>query len=734
MASLMPQGKQQYFDSNSNELSGGRVYTYAAGTSTPLATFSDAAGAVPNTNPVVLNARGEATIFWADSSYKVVLKDASDVEIWSQDNLRLTQYTTTGETVTAALDARLPEIGTYALLRAYTGPLTAFYVRGFANMFDGGHGVFRVDSADTTSSDDFGTILVGSDGRRWKREFVGAISPTWFGAVGDGATDDGVAMNRALSYLRNKIDTASNAITVVKLDLANKIYATTISLNATGLREGWEITNGMILGKCTGKAVLDIIGSRAGRLTNLTVRGDQTNRPSVGIQAARGSASPEIYGFCDGMLFDKVFTNGWFSTAAIHMYGQEGSTYTRCKFWNSDKDAYIAIHSGFSTVAMSSDYRTPTTGAVSYINNKYMGVDYLHLPVNASATITGITQANPAVVTATGHPFNNGDVVVIGLVNGMTQINNFSATVANKTTNTFELTGVNSSGFSAYTSGGQAVVAQTKPSILFERGEQHHWDTCYIVNYGSDSVEIGFPGGHEPRSVWFDALFEGAGSRSHVRFSDAGTIYGFKLHTYNTHCRDYIMSVGGTVGTVALYEPEIVVTNLSVGAPVLVSDAARFALYAADVHVPNSTVLSSTTLADRFVGTLRHSSTGDAANINSKYSSTNDGTFVPTVTASSGTITSYTPSGSVKYIGNLVFFQVKAVITDNGTGAGNITITLPFTNTTHCVVAGREYGISGHALTGIIGAGSATISIARYDGSYPAATGATILCSGVCTI
>lgn len=88
MASLMPQGKQRYTDNNGNNLAGGKLYTYASGTSTPLATYSDQAGAVPNANPVVLNARGEATIFWGSAPYKVALKDASDVEIWTQDNLQ----------------------------------------------------------------------------------------------------------------------------------------------------------------------------------------------------------------------------------------------------------------------------------------------------------------------------------------------------------------------------------------------------------------------------------------------------------------------------------------------------------------------------------------------------------------------------------------------------------------------------------------------------------------------
>lgn len=100
----------------------------------------------------------------------------------------LVEYVTTDETVTEALDARLPEIGSYALLRAYTGDLTSFYVRGVANIFDGGAGVFRVDVADVSSSDNGGTIIVDASGNRWKREFKGYAKARWFGAIGDGST------------------------------------------------------------------------------------------------------------------------------------------------------------------------------------------------------------------------------------------------------------------------------------------------------------------------------------------------------------------------------------------------------------------------------------------------------------------------------------------------------------------------------------------------------------------
>ena len=68
--------------------------------------------------------------------------------------------------------------------------------------------------------------------------------------------------------------------------------------------------------------------------------------------------------------------------------------------------------------------------------------------------ITGITQANPAVVTSSSHGFSNGQTVVIDSVVGMTEVNNLAFTVANATTNTFELSGVDSSAYTAYTSGG----------------------------------------------------------------------------------------------------------------------------------------------------------------------------------------------------------------------------------------------------------------------------------------
>ena len=74
--------------------------------------------------------------------------------------------------------------------------------------------------------------------------------------------------------------------------------------------------------------------------------------------------------------------------------------------------------------------------------------------------ITGATAANPVVITSNGHGFVNGDKISIRGVVGMVELNTETAyTVANKATNTFELSGVDGSGFTAYGSAGVATKA-----------------------------------------------------------------------------------------------------------------------------------------------------------------------------------------------------------------------------------------------------------------------------------
>lgn len=79
--------KPQFFDVNGDPLSGGFLYVYLAGTTTPATSYSDVDLTTPNANPIVLDSRGECDLYMSDGVYKYVLKDSDDVTIWTVDNI-----------------------------------------------------------------------------------------------------------------------------------------------------------------------------------------------------------------------------------------------------------------------------------------------------------------------------------------------------------------------------------------------------------------------------------------------------------------------------------------------------------------------------------------------------------------------------------------------------------------------------------------------------------------------
>lgn len=82
----------QFFDNNGNPLSGGKLFTYAAGTTTNQATYTSSSGNTAHTNPIVLDAAGRVpggSEVWLiiGSAYKFIAKTSTDVQLWSADNI-----------------------------------------------------------------------------------------------------------------------------------------------------------------------------------------------------------------------------------------------------------------------------------------------------------------------------------------------------------------------------------------------------------------------------------------------------------------------------------------------------------------------------------------------------------------------------------------------------------------------------------------------------------------------
>lgn len=88
MAILLQAPYSQFLDDDGNPLTGGKVYSYEAGTTTPKATYTDYTGLIAATNPVILDAAGRATI-WVEGDYKFTVTDSADVVIRTVDHIEV---------------------------------------------------------------------------------------------------------------------------------------------------------------------------------------------------------------------------------------------------------------------------------------------------------------------------------------------------------------------------------------------------------------------------------------------------------------------------------------------------------------------------------------------------------------------------------------------------------------------------------------------------------------------
>lgn len=162
MAVLSPPPKLQFFKADGTPLVGGKLYSYAGGTTTPLATYADASGATPNANPVILDSRGEANVWFGTASYKLKLTDADDVEIWTVDNMNGPDAVT--------------EAAILGILAASNGADLIGYIQS-------------------------GTGAVAQTVQDALRR---TITPQDFGAVGDGSADDTAAFQAAINEAQSK--------------------------------------------------------------------------------------------------------------------------------------------------------------------------------------------------------------------------------------------------------------------------------------------------------------------------------------------------------------------------------------------------------------------------------------------------------------------------------------------------------------------------------------------------
>lgn len=141
----------QFFTNSGVILSGGKLYTYAAGTTTPQATFTSSSGNTNHTNPIILDSAGRVPsgeIWLSTSPYKFLLKDSNDVLIATYDNIfgvgaaTVQNYTGNGSTVGYAISGNVVAVyinGVYQNRNTYSvasGTLTFTQAPPFTSLIE----------------------------------------------------------------------------------------------------------------------------------------------------------------------------------------------------------------------------------------------------------------------------------------------------------------------------------------------------------------------------------------------------------------------------------------------------------------------------------------------------------------------------------------------------------------------------------------------------------------------
>jgi hypothetical protein len=224
----------QFLDNSGNPLTGGKIFTYAAGTTTPQASYTSSNGAIAHSNPIILDAAGRVPsgeIWLTDGfQYKFLIKTSADVQIGSYDNIvginsNFVNYTnsqeiqtaTAGQTVftlttmqyqpgTNSLSVFVDGVNQYGPGALYAYVETSSTVVTFTSGLHVGADVkFTTTAINSSSATDAEQVsytppFTGGVVTNVEAKLAQTVSVKDFGAKGDNSTDDSAAINAASLY------------------------------------------------------------------------------------------------------------------------------------------------------------------------------------------------------------------------------------------------------------------------------------------------------------------------------------------------------------------------------------------------------------------------------------------------------------------------------------------------------------------------------------------------------
>lgn len=371
----------------------------------------------------------------------------------------------------------------------------------------------QLDAASTLLTIDASTSTYTSAGtgavaRTISSKLQETVSVTDFGAIGDGVTDDTAAIQAAMDYAKVTPSVGTLHIPASTYLITTLDYGAPTSSQRYNIKGDGKNKTKLLKTDATAEAMLTISSSSA------TFFIGEVKFSGFRMEGQVATTTACILSYA---MANCHFEDVWLEKAVVcwQDFGAISCVWDRCilnagqfgfrsEWWNSAISAGDTNSNDMNNCTLTNN----TKWGFWFDDGREFNLRGGRIEGNGQLeTITGITKANPAVVTTTDtHGYTTGDEVMIVAVSGMTEINFETSVITVLTTTTFELDTINSSAYTTYTGDGNVLGPDFGGVFVGQAaGGRIGTQNSLGINRVLDGAVVGYGRGVSVQDIWFES-------------------------------------------------------------------------------------------------------------------------------------------------------------------------------------------------------------------------------------